>query len=453
MLVVALLSAFWVVSQRATSPALLADSDTVLILEGIEAGESPWQWFLGDWPLANGFYRPVSTLPFQLDLALHSDNAAGFGLTNALLCALCILLLAWLVREWTDAPWVTGAATVVFAMAHLDSLWLWRLSTWVLGFGVVAAIVCLVRTRRMGIALGVIGVAVILAVELTPLHSLYYRMVGWIPGRTASTMTIFCLLAMAAYARYLRLTPSPKTEQDPATPFDLPEYKRPPQPVTSARHRWSWAVLAVLGVALALGAYEQAVMLPAVLIGLNVYFAIKRGLKFSWAVHLASWGLLFGYLALRVVLLDPDPTRYQRQAFRQGPGTYFSLMEYLLPGAVAFGQALIAAAGIWLVLILTSQFAASLFRMVGFVLGGLRMLQHPQRWLFASAYALSFLAFLPMAWLHHFDHYHYWPIAIRSVLVAGLLAYGLPIVISGVLPPARQAPPRPNPAPGSLPHR
>jgi hypothetical protein len=67
---------------------------------------------------------------------------------------------------------------------------------------------------------------------------------------------------------------------------------------------------------------------------------------------------------------------------------------------------------------------------------------HRSGYLILGGYVLSILAFLPMAWVKHFDHYHYWPMAMRAIFVVGLgLAAG-----SGCLrtlsPPGVQAPPR-----------
>src|SRR5690349_12884450 len=50
----------------------------------------------------------------------------------------------------------------------------------------------------------VLGATMFLCGELRGMTGLSARMIGWLPGRTASVMTVFCLIALAAYARYER---------------------------------------------------------------------------------------------------------------------------------------------------------------------------------------------------------------------------------------------------------
>jgi hypothetical protein len=73
--------------------------------------------------------------------------------------------------------------------------------------------------------------------------------------------------------------------------------------------------------------------------------------------------------------------------------------------------------------------------------------------LLLTAWAISIFAFLPMAWVQHFDHYHYWPMAMRAVFLTLLLPPIGRAVITAVSPRAELAPPRSHPAPGSLPRR
>ena len=104
------------------SRSLLEDSDTKGILAAIRDAHDPLKWFRGDWPIANHFYRPISSLVFEADNAVWRDHAAGYGLTNALLCFACVLLLFWALREITDRPWPTAAATVIFALWHVGPI-------------------------------------------------------------------------------------------------------------------------------------------------------------------------------------------------------------------------------------------------------------------------------------------------------------------------------------------
>ncbi|RYG37669.1 hypothetical protein EON81_05960, partial [bacterium] len=87
---------------RVGSASLLQDSDTAVLLAKIRERGNPLSWFAGDWPLGNHFYRPVSTLSFELDNALYGNHAEGYGATNALLAIACIAALFWMLRELTD---------------------------------------------------------------------------------------------------------------------------------------------------------------------------------------------------------------------------------------------------------------------------------------------------------------------------------------------------------------
>src|SRR4051812_3110536 len=86
------------------SPLLLRDTDTNALLQATRQRQAPLSWFTTDWPLANHFYRPLPTLTFELDDRLSGNDPSGYGWTNAVLCALCVLALFWLVREMTDSP-------------------------------------------------------------------------------------------------------------------------------------------------------------------------------------------------------------------------------------------------------------------------------------------------------------------------------------------------------------
>ena len=76
-----------------------------------------------------------------------------------------------------------------------------------------------------------------------------------------------------------------------------------------------------------------------------------------------------------------------------------------------------------------------------------------KRWLFAvGGYLLSFIAFLPMAWMKLFEHYYFFPMALRSLFAVTLAWIAWEMAISGWSPRGLKAPSRLNPAPGSLHH-
>ena len=444
--IAAVLSCIPILSLRNSSSALLQDTDTAFLLKQIRAEGDPWRWFTHDWPLGNHFYRPISTLTFQLDNALYRNQAAGYGLTNALLCCACVILLAWAVREITDSAPIAIASTVIFALWHAE--WLVRASTY---FAYIALLIGFFGLFRHGFKvrywLPAVAAFGFLCVELRGIAPLQFRMIEWLPGRTASTMTVFCLAAIAAYARFERRS-AIRTEAPP-TSMDEPAGTRSSSATESGgKFDVLWAVASLLFCALALGSYEQAVMLPAALVAVGVSFRYRR-YQVRWIWPILSWGLLILYYIARRSFLPEGVSSYQSQQFRSGPGVYMDLATYILPCLTTLYFALQILDLGWIVLI-GKQVYEAIWIAYGNVAGFLSLRRH---WvLAATGYSLSCLAFLPMAWLNRFDHYHYWPMAMRSLFVT-MLAIGVwDLTVTALSPPARQAPPRPAAAPGSLPH-
>jgi len=141
---------------------------------------------------------------------------------------------------------------------------------------------------------------------------------------------------------------------------------------------------------------------------------------------------------------------YQLQQFRSGPGVYISLFDYTMPfvnGIKGF-----------LVNLEMGPLAFVTGAPYGFFLSVVENLtafyQSRRRWIFALAgYGMSIIAFLPMAWVKQFAHYNYWPMALRSLFAVTLLWVAFELAVIAWSPRGRQAPLRPDPAPGSLPHR
>jgi hypothetical protein len=300
--VLVLLACIPVLLARSTSPQLLQDSDTKELLRVIREEQNPLGWFVSDWPLRNHFYRPVSTLSFEMDNAVHGSVAAGYGLTNVLLAVGCILALFWVVRELTDSPGLATAAGLIFAIWHVG--WqepLASIATW------IAVLVAFAGLFRHGFRLGYWWAAPLVwcfvADELLPTGNLLDASQGimhWLPGRTASTMALFALISLASYARYERLSAARSKPQP--TPLDPPATKGTRAKEVAPRAPWLWAVLSVVALALSLGCYEQAVMLPSLLLSAAVALRLQ-GYRVRWGWQAAFWLILVGYLVLRRVLL------------------------------------------------------------------------------------------------------------------------------------------------------
>lgn len=432
-------------SQRATSSGLLDDSDTRGILAAIRERRSPLSWFTGDWPLQNHFYRPVATLTFELDNALWGDQAGSYGATNAWLAILCVAGLYWFLRELTDKVAFAIAGTVLCTLWMLDKGSLVAFPVEIFGWVVLIG-GAMRHGRRLGRYVPVALAFGYLAFELYGLHPLYGRVIAWLPGRTASTMTVFCLVAMAAYARYERLGAPISPKPEPGT-LDPPATRS--TRLATLRERKGWALVAVVATALALASYEQAVMLPACLLGVAIS-AKWQGRRPRWGWQAAFWGVLVGYLILRYQVVPHDASGYQKQQFRTGPGVWLDLSRYVFPPLGTLQALWITLAAGPLILLVPQPWLQTLGIAQG--VAAVREAVRDWRWPLVG-WCLSLLAFLPMAFLKIFEHYHWWPMALRTILVVGLAqALGKSVVIAWSRP-ERQAPPRPDPSPGSLPRR
>jgi tetratricopeptide (TPR) repeat protein len=77
--------------------------------------------------LAYGYYRPLTTLTYVLDYALHADDPFGFHVTNALLHAICsalaVVLLMRLELDWRAAA-LAGALFAVHPIHTENVAWI-----------------------------------------------------------------------------------------------------------------------------------------------------------------------------------------------------------------------------------------------------------------------------------------------------------------------------------------
>lgn len=431
------LFSIWVIAIANRNPGMLQDSDTRVLLQNLAHRNNPWSWFGGDWPLFNHFYRPISTLAFEFDRWSHPGNAVGFGLTNAMICALCIWAAFWFFCEFTQNVPLAGSAVVVFGFAHvLPTVFAdVRSVLWVM---LVVPLVGLLRgsaKRKVPHVLSGLAALFFLTLLLpsTPLDW-KMRIVDWLPGRTASTMALFGLIALAAFARYLRLGSKP-LPKDP-TPFDIPPTKS-----STARHEPKhqpvWLVLSISATALALGCYEQAVMIPALATGIAITFWWRGFRPIRWNSLAGFWLLLAGYLVLRYAVVPHDVSGYQAQQFRSGPGVWLDVGFYLLP-ALDLTTAIVSlsAAGLFILFMLGPY--VLLGQVAGNILVWRRMIEG-RRHLMIASMLLAFIAYLPMGWLKFFGHYHYFPGAFFSLFVAQAIALTAQELKRAISPPAVRA--------------
>lgn len=454
--IIALSLALLTVLNMSRGTALLADTDTRVMLERIDLRNNPLSWFTGDWPLNNHFYRPIVATTFEIDHKLYGWNPHGFAATNAILCAFCILTLFWFVRELFDDLNLAILTTSLFTLSTIGFRFHYVLGWLTLGAGILAALLSFNSKGQWAIGIGTALAAYAASYELSGFVDVNGGMLGWIPGRTASTMTIFCFAACAAYARYERLSANRLALPEP-TPLDPPATKS--SQFFEPRKSKIWAILSIVSIWLALASYEQAVMLPACLFGVAVTLRLKK-IQVRWLWQIPFWGMLGVYFLQRKYLLPSGTSDYQRQQFRSGPDVFYTLGDYLFPASRSV-QSLKSALEIDILALLnegrTLLFVlawVSLFVFaIPWIRNGLKS-RNPNRVLpLLTGYVLSFVAFMPMAWMKSFsyNHYHYWALGYRSLFAAGLVILLGDLVTRATSRRALQAPQRPSPAPGSLP--
>ncbi|HEY3780665.1 MAG TPA: hypothetical protein VGL56_06250 [Fimbriimonadaceae bacterium] len=445
---------------RETSQQLLKDTDTHTLVEAIRARNAPLSWFTGDWPLQNHFYRPLPTLAFELDNYLYKDNAPGYGATNALLAIACVLLLFWFLREFTNNPVLSSVSSCLFA-CWVSGSWFWQASAVVQYGSYVGLLVALYLLFQKPIPWPKVRVAVaafltlffasseVFGATVSPVEALSQNMIAWLPSRTVSVMVVFALLAMASYARYERV--SAVKIQKEITPLTPPATKG--TAITKAtKTAWLWAVVAVIGTALAFCSYEQAVMLPAALLGVAIAMRLQ-GYKSRWGWQAAFWLCLVGYMLVRKELLPPGNSDYQKQTLRFGPGVLLTLERYAFPYLAGFWESIGTLSTGLALLLMSDIYVSGLF----FIANVTAYVESRRRFVLAfTGWSLSIITFLPMAWLRgagtpSFEYYNFWPLAFRSLFAVVLCWIGVDLLVIAVSPPELKAPARLNPAPGSLP--
>lgn len=436
---------------RATGQALLQDTDTAVLLAKLNEVNSPLRWFTHDWPLENHFYRPISTLFFEFDNRVHPGSGSGFGFTNAFICCLATLALYWFLCEVKRSIPVAVAGTWLFASWTLGG---WFFGTWhyviVAWLPLVLLLVILWRMNAnkkfswpsLFVGAGgfyVWGRLIETQANLSA-HTMY-----WLPGRTATSMTIFALVALASYVRFERLGAESLPAKEPG-PLDPPATRSSTQRGETT-NQWGWFILSGLATAVALGAYEQAVMIPTLIFILGVWLRAS-GYRTRFGLQIAFWGILIAYIVYRVQIIPVAPSGYQKQQFRHGPGLWIDIVSYLLPGIFGLTSAFTSLSVSFLVM-MNEAFWASIGGFVSNVSTWVSIRKAFLKPLIALSLAL--FAYLPMAFLKQFGHYHYFPAAMLTLFVIALFEAYWPRLISAVSPQAIQAPKRLDRAPGSLP--
>jgi hypothetical protein len=434
---------------------LRTDSDTAVMLDAVKQ-HGTLRWLFGDWLLENGFYRPVSSLSIALDYALYGEAGWGFRLTNWLLMILTVLGAWALVRAYARlagtpyAEWLALGVGVALSLQQtgLTSVVAKWSAWWFVGavVGIVASGKVLPPSlrfpplrkgnrvgagsplRREESQIGAVppagrgnlqegvqtihpsavppagrgnlkeGVQLILALGALfwgfdrMLATEYTRLVTWVPSRTALLGTMFGVWAMYALLR------------------------------GATERRWGWLALGGVLYLLALGSYEQPITLVA-LVGALAFW--RRRDWGGWGARAFAVAAACAVLivALRFALIPAEPSTYQQQQLRSSlSGPVFTYLTELLPpvGQWQYWRAV----GVQLEVLLVDK--AGWDHLVGTLLYlGVLVAVWCWRGLLGGAWLWHALAFLPMAFLHFFEHYMYLPQLGKTLFDVGLIAWGV----------------------------
>ncbi|MFN4032199.1 MAG: hypothetical protein ACK4ME_01030 [Fimbriimonadales bacterium] len=366
--------------------------DTRVILRRLQQPHSVWEWFTGDWVLGNGFYRPLPSVLYQLDYWLWRDALLAWKWTNGALAVLNALLVVGFVgallgrRDFALAVgfiftgWQTGLMPLPplwlgWAALGAGVFWGWRVGDW-----------------RRGAVWGCVAFALVVELRFIPtlpdlhLESFAYRAIGWIPGRTATLMTLLALLALIGVCFYARTG------------------------------RMGWAALGLGGFLGALLSYEQAVALP-ILMGLCLWSVSRKQTRAGNAplIPLLCLLMLLPYFAFYRTHI-PTQTQYHQQRLKR----FKTLPETALNWAVPTGREAITQIDVALTApfnLLMPSFWAGLLGFTAYVVALREGLRARIGWL---GWLGSLLAYAPLMPVLPLMHYYYLPAVFRA-LWAGIL--------------------------------
>ncbi|GIV11289.1 MAG: hypothetical protein KatS3mg020_0780 [Fimbriimonadales bacterium] len=380
--------------------------DTRVILQRLQQPHSVWQWFMGDWVLGNGFYRPLPSVLYQLDYWLWGANLLAWKWTNGLIAvlnALMVVAFSWALSERRDIALAGGLMFTVWQTGLLLEPPFWL--GW-MGLGVGALWGWRVGDLRRGLLWGCVAFAFIVEMRFIPtlpdihLQSFAYRAIGWIPGRTATLMTLLALLALIGICLYARTS------------------------------RLRWAVLGTTGFVGALLSYEQAVVLPLLMALCG--WSVVRGqastaqdeaarvlsaplMRRMTALPLLCLLLLIPYLAFYRTHI-PLQTQYHQQRVKRSKTLPETTLYWLVPTARE-SIAQIDLARIAPFNLLMPTFWLGLLGLTAYLVGLREGLRTRLGWL---GWLGSLLAYAPLMPVLPLMHYYYCSAVFRA-LWAGIL--------------------------------
>lgn len=170
-----------------------------------------------------GFYRPIVTVAFAFDYAVHGWRPRGYGWTNLALYVLCVFAVAALARALGLSRWVAVLSAFLWSVnphgVNMAVLWLSGRTALLLTLFSLAAAVAFVR-KRFGVAAALVACALLSKEEAVALPFILLTW-AWIEhrGRPPWPAVAAACLPLACYLWLRSLTPA-------MTPATAPSFYR-----------------------------------------------------------------------------------------------------------------------------------------------------------------------------------------------------------------------------------
>lgn len=396
-------------SQDNTVWAGQENTDTRVMVATMVENLHPLNWLVGDWPLRNGFYRPLPSLAFWLDYSIWGNHIQRYVIFNWITCLLSMFALVWFVWELTKNRTWALASGGIFTLMQTDLLTGVPVF-WIGMLGLVLGVALGFARKEQRKAWWLLALAwPYLAWELLTIPAesdmwglpFGYRVMGWPPGRTAILLCLFSLLCLACYLRW---------ENERQT---------------------GWLVGAMVAFVGAIMSYEQVVALAPCLVACAAWRRSSKQSASPWFA-LAACLLIVAYGLWHLRAL-PVQTDYHAQHSRAVSTAARDFIAWFLPSSKdlwTLPSWFDAETGL-LGLVVTSTPVMTVL-MVASNIAALIILR-PHAKLALTALIMGGFALAPMVIAKPLLHYEYLPEAFRTLFVV-LLTLCFVIRLRGLLP-------------------
>lgn len=379
--------------------------DTRIMYKHLRYWDQPTKWLFGDWPLQNGFYRPLPALGFEADVRIWDNDFPKYKIFNWIVCVIAAFVLVAMVMSLTQSATIALGSGLFLSAWQTELLSMLPVQTTAFCASLVCCAGSLFAPKSMKIrCLAIAALVYYLGFEWANVVSLGdlssqsfgYRTMGWPPGRTATLFGLFGLISLWGYCQWERLG------------------------------NWRWLAVSSIGFIGAFMSYEQAVMLPALLTGCAIYLKLT-GVRVHWAVHIVAWSLMAMYAIWHFTDL-PFEERYAQQHGSAASSGVRWLLLWVYPAYGSFGElANVFDPNIGLMAFLISSFWIAV---LWIAINTSVWMSARREWkLLVFGLLSSAVVFAPMAFQLRLTHYLYMPLAFRAIFVTGLTLFAWKLIV------------------------